>query len=618
MAETETDRSSSEWLPSQAAVRDSLRLIHIRWVAGALLPLTTVFCVHLLGLPLPELQLIALGAAILLYNIALNHLVQKAAAPQARSAARRVQQVVILQVVLDWLSLGIFLHLTGGVVSPAIPFLLLHMLSVAILLPRRSPYLYVGLGTSVLLLVTWLEWAGVLPHYRIIPSLPPGLYRDPVYVAARLTFFTVTALVLVYLTRSITQRLRRRERHLSALLQTAQAVSSSLDLPEVLDALARQAAHALSMPKASIRLLDETGDRLAMTAAFGLSSSYLDKGPVEVSRSPLDAEALAGQPVIVREAATDPRIQYPKEVAAEGIRSILVVPIMGERRPLGVLRVYSDQPDCFTPEDAEFVTAIARQGAIAIENALAHQALREADRRRAEFMRVVTHELRSPVAGAQSLLRTLLRGLAGELTAPQRDILSRLARRLDALMALIDDLLVLAASKTVELEEPLRRLPLQPVIRQVVEALAHRAEEKQITLTVDLPPEALPIRGTEEGLARIFSNLLDNAIKYTPSGGHVCIKAAERGGQAVITVTDSGIGIPEDELPHIWDEFFRSRRVRREGIRGTGLGLSIVRQNVERFGGTIGVRSVEGEGTTFRITFPIAGPGDIEEEAESL
>ena len=107
----------------------------------------------------------------------------------------------------------------------------------------------------------------------------------------------------------------------------------------------------------------------------------------------------------------------------EGIGSMLVVPIIGRDAPLGMLRVYADQPDRFTAEDIDFVLAIASQGAVAIENALAHEALQRADQARTQFVRTVTHELRAPVGGAQSLLRVLLGGMTGELNNQQREIL---------------------------------------------------------------------------------------------------------------------------------------------------------------------------------------------------
>jgi signal transduction histidine kinase len=602
-AQARVDNQPLEILLPRSVAGDSKQLIRIRWGVGLLLILMTVLSVRVLNLPLPELRLYAVGVAILGYNAMLALLDRRARRLNGEADQRRTSRLLELQVILDWVAMALFLHLTGGIVSPAIPFLLFHVLIVTILLPALSPYLFVATGTTILALIAFLEWGGQIPHFTAIPALPTDLHRSPLVMLAQIGFFSATAIGLVYLTGSIMQRLRERERHLSALIDTSQAVSSTLDLPKVLDTLARKAAEALSASKASIRLLDETGDRLEMAAAVGLSEAYLQKGSVEISRSALDGEVLAGYKVIVADTRTDPRLQYPKEVIQESIRSMLVVPIAGSKT-LGVLRVYSETANRFDEEDTILVSAVAHQGAIAIENALAHQALKKADEVRAEFVRVITHELRSPVAGAQSLIRTLTHGLAGELTGPQQDIIDRLEGRFDGLMVLINDLLALAASQTVEMEEPLTQVDLRDILARVVDEMSERAAEKGLDFTTNLPGRSLMTCATEKGLTRIFGNLVDNAIKYTLAGG-VRLDITPQADRVTVEVVDTGIGIPSDQLGHIWEEFFRARTAKESGIVGTGLGLGIARQQVERFGGTISVRSEEGEGTTFSVCLPL-------------
>ena len=217
------------------------------------------------------------------------------------------------------------------------------------------------------------------------------------------------------------------------------------------------------------------------------------------------------------------------------------------------------------------------------------------------FMVMVAHELRSPVGGAQSLVRTLSAGLAGELTEKQREILARVELRLDSLLELVNDLLTLAASKTAELEKP-GVVAYQAVIKRIVDRLSVDAREKNITLTVSLPEKPRNVSATEDGLEKIMGNLIGNAIKYTPSGGQVQVKLSEDGEHVKMRVSDTGMGIPEDALPHIWDEFFRAGNARKSGITGTGLGLSIVKQYVDHYGGQIDVQSVEGMGAVFTLT----------------
>jgi signal transduction histidine kinase len=422
---------------------------------------------------------------------------------------------------------------------------------------------------------------------------------------AQILFFASAAYATVALAASIVTQLHERDRQISALYRTTRAVSSTLSLSDVLGHLVRSAAEALSTSRASIRLLDETGERLRLVAAYGLSEAYRDKGPVEVSRNPLARAALSGQAVIVRDAASDPRLQYPRQVLDEGISSILIVPITGRARPLGVLRVYAPQSNRFTPVDAEFVMAIARQGAVAIENAMAHEALQRADQERAQFVRTVTHELRAPVGGAQSLLRVLLRGIAGTLSDQQREIVRRVEARLNALTELIQDLLALAATKTAGFQEAPEPLPLYPALAGAVEALAEQATERRIALQLETGDQGLTVRATRDGLAQIFGNLVGNAVKYTADGGAVTVRLASEGATASVVVADNGIGIPADDMHHLWEEFFRAHNARASGIVGTGLGLSIVKRLVESFDGLISVQSTEGQGTTFTVTLPL-------------
>jgi two-component system sensor histidine kinase/response regulator len=218
---------------------------------------------------------------------------------------------------------------------------------------------------------------------------------------------------------------------------------------------------------------------------------------------------------------------------------------------------------------------------------------------KSSFLLLVTHELRSPVNGAQSLVRTLLHGLAGELNQQQSELLTRVETRLDFLLILINDLLTLAASKSVAADKPLEAVPLQPLIQRVIESYTLEAKNKQVNLKSSVPGKAIVVQAIEKDLESVLRNLIDNAIKYTPQGGSIQVEVHKENNWVAIQVTDSGIGIPEEDLPHIGEEFFRAKNAHREGFVGTGLGMSIVKQLVARFGGEVQVTSKLGKGTTF-------------------
>ncbi len=578
---------------------NNLRLIRMRWAAGAVMLIATVFSVTVLNVPLPTAALLILSVVVLAYNAAMWTITR-------RAGEMWLHTIATAQVAFDWLALALFVHFTGGIESPAIPFFLFHLVIAALLLEERISNLYAAFVIGVVAVIAALEAIGWLPHFAALPALPPDLYRNLLYITAVWIFFSITVGVVIVLMTRVVRDLRDRERRLNMLCSTMQVLPSSLDLPHVLNQLVTSITRSLEAKGASIRLLDKTGAQLEIAAAYGLSQKYLEKGPVVVDHSPIDQAALRGRPIIVEEATTDQRFQYPAEIVAEGIHAVLCAPLIGRRGALGVLRVYGWRPGSFNDKDAEFVLTVARQGALSIENAVAYTELRHIDQTKSQFVRTVTHELRGPVVGAQSLLRTVTRDLAGGLNDVQRDILRRLSDRLDALKLLIDDLLDLAAGKVEGLQTPLTPVSVEAIVLNIVDRLSTQAEEKQIDLKMDYVPRGLTVLATEDGLHRIFLNLIGNAIKYTPPGGRVNVRMDQCEDEVVTAIVDTGVGIPEADLPHVFEEFYRASNVKQNGITGTGLGLAIVKDLVERYEGRISVHSTVGEGTTFTVVLPMA------------
>jgi len=222
---------------------------------------------------------------------------------------------------------------------------------------------------------------------------------------------------------------------------------------------------------------------------------------------------------------------------------------------------------------------------------------------KAQFALTVAHELRAPVAGAQSLLRTLTNGLVGEFSEKQGSILKRLEIRLEELLALINDLLTLAKSKNLNKDTPIKKIPIRPVIQKILEQFESMAAEKGIGVEFDYPESELNVYATEDGLAIILTNLISNAIKYSREGGNVEITVKPDLQFVRVEVRDEGIGIPNAALQKIGEEFFRAPNAQGSGIPGTGLGLSIVQQYLTYFGGDFSIESKEGEGTTISSRF---------------
>ena len=242
----------------------------------------------------------------------------------------------------------------------------------------------------------------------------------------------------------------------------------------------------------------------------------------------------------------------------------------------------------------------------AVDLRRAQEELERLDRFKSAFMLTVAHELRSPVSAAQSLLRTLLHGVAGEVNVQQRDLLKRMEARLAELLDLVNDLLALAASKTYEPDRPLQVVALDEVLEQVIARARDEAQGKGVELVYRSGEGGCRVRGTADGLAMILGNLIGNAVKYTPAGGKVEVEVSTQGPAAGVRVRDTGMGIPPDDLTRLGEEFFRAGNAKASAITGTGLGLSIVRHNLSRLGGDMSFQSEVGRGTTVTVSIPKA------------
>jgi signal transduction histidine kinase len=229
-----------------------------------------------------------------------------------------------------------------------------------------------------------------------------------------------------------------------------------------------------------------------------------------------------------------------------------------------------------------------------------NERLREVDRLKDEFVSGVSHELRTPLTSITGYVELLLEDIETPLHRKQLEIVDRNAERL---LALVDDLLFAARLQDHRLE--LERLPLdlRALVEESVAAARPRAEAADVQVSVAAGGEA-PIKGERVRLGQVLDNLISNAIKFTPGGGRVDVSIAPRDGTVCLEVTDTGIGIPEEERARLFERFYRSQSALERQIQGTGLGLYVSKAIVEAHGGRIAVRSGEGQGTTFIVELP--------------
>jgi len=229
--------------------------------------------------------------------------------------------------------------------------------------------------------------------------------------------------------------------------------------------------------------------------------------------------------------------------------------------------------------------------------------LEDERRRFARFLGVVAHDLQSPLVATQSFISYILDGFTGTITDGQRDLLERGVRRIDGLLTLITDLLDIPRIETGQIAREMREIALNEVVKRSLEGLDNLAQQKGLTLKVELPESTPKVNGASRRLQQVITNLVSNAINYT-NEGTVLVRVVDSDNEVLVEVIDSGIGILPEDLPRLFNDFFRGSNV---GSKGTGLGLSISKRIVEAHGGRIWAESPASEtkkGSRFAFTIP--------------
>jgi len=229
--------------------------------------------------------------------------------------------------------------------------------------------------------------------------------------------------------------------------------------------------------------------------------------------------------------------------------------------------------------------------------------LEEEKNRFLRFLGIAAHDLKAPLTAIQGFLWVMLGGFSGEITDKQRNMMERSSRRINELLNLISDLLDIPRIETGQIVPEIKEVSLRQVVRHACEDMRERAKEKGVKLKVELPQSLPKIPCSSPRLQQVITNLVSNAINYTPEG-EVTVRVSERRNDMQVEVMDTGIGIPPQDLPHVFDDFFRASNVE---AKGTGLGLSIAKRIVEAHGGSISVESPCPEsntGSKFTLTLP--------------
>ncbi len=405
-------------------------------------------------------------------------------------------------------------------------------------------------------------------------------------------------------------QLGRRADVLEAANRCARALSSSLELDQAFDAFIREVRGLLPFDRIAI-VLSENSVAQVMAVAGAGADDVLPPGSGRPIHGTLLEELLRTNQTIYRRDMSSAEYPEEDEFLALGLRCRLATPLLQGARSIGMLSLVRKEPDSFNADDIELAGLLGRLVASAVQNIRAYESerktveeLRRLSALRADFVSLVSHELRTPMAAVIGASRTLQQRWR-ELSPDQREsFLELIAGETNRLAELIGDVLDTSRIEAGTFSFRFRDLDLAQLVHDAVATAQLGQDEVRLRANVQSP---LPtIRADGERLRQVLTNLIDNAIKYSPAGGEVEVRAYPENGRVFVDVRDDGPGIAKADQKLIFEKF---GRVVGSGTArpGTGLGLFIARSIAEAHGGVLEVQSAPDQGATFTLELPLSG-----------
>lgn len=421
-----------------------------------------------------------------------------------------------------------------------------------------------------------------------------------------------TAIERARLFTEISESLAREQR----LNQIARTISGALDLSIILNNVVRLATELVGADAGILALVSQDKDQL--------TEPYLYNMPDLVGHRSLSKdEGVAweiiqqGNAILLARYSDHPRA-LPELVQA-GFQSFIGTPVTVSGKTIGALGLFSaDAERHFTRRDRALAESIGLQTGVAIQNArLFAQAqeraaelsdalarLQELDQLKNEFIQNVSHELRTPLGIIRGYVELFTMGTLGELQPDQEQPIAIIARRVEMLSKMVEDLTTILEVEAQELQQD--RVDIVSLVEASLVDFKINVQNANVTLASEIDPETPPVLGDSLKLRRVMDNLIGNALKFTPTQGTITVRLRGEADRVILEVADTGIGIPETQLERIFERFYQVDGSTKRRYGGTGLGLALVKEIVEAHDGQVSVKSVLGEGSTFRVTLPAA------------
>jgi K+-sensing histidine kinase KdpD len=524
------------------------------------------------------------------------------------------------------------IYLTGTIESPFLLLITVPLFFAGNIFPWKTTLKYfLSAALAIITVLGVFEMRGVIPHHNCY-FFEAEVHMNGHYLAGSiLVIGAIVALVLFLSTafqdrlNVVMDRLRRKDREsesrlneLSRLYDISLGINSAISIETLLKIVAKEATILLKQPWASILLFN--GKQEVVHSVFvGLQNgaeASLDK---KIRRGGLSEWIWThNSAVVVEDTKKDKRADYSELMDKYGIRSVIGFPLTTGKTVLGVVYAGDFEPKSFEEDHLRLLTTLSAQLSTAIERSKLHESLdrkirtlnkeigtlEKANALKSDFVNHVSHELRTPLTSIKAYVETLTGNVGDPKFQHTGEFLDIVSKETERLIRIVND--ILDISKIEFGQRPLERsvFALPNVICDVVSMLSPNLREKDVTAQVSIPEKLPNIDADSDLIKQVLINLISNAAKYSPRGSKVMIVAREEPVDIVVTVEDNGVGIPEDELNHVFDKYFRARSEYTSKFEGVGLGLAIVKNIVERHGGTIRVESREGVGSKFVFTIP--------------
>jgi signal transduction histidine kinase/putative methionine-R-sulfoxide reductase with GAF domain len=533
---------------------------------------------------------------------------------------------------IDCLTVIGIVYLTGTIESPFLFLLVVplfftsHLFSWRVTMLGFLPGLVIAVGS-----LGYLELAGVIQHFNCYLT-DSGAYQNPHYFTGSLLVLSGFLSLILFLSNAFQdhfqdsiehlherdQEKRVKIHELSRLYDISLGINAVMTVETLLKMVAKEATLLLAQPWASIVLFNQDNE-VTHSVIVGIPENFLSTLGSKMRKGGVtEWIARHNKPVIIEDVLADKRAATGEFLLATKIRSLIGLPLTNGQSVMGVIYVGDFVRKRFEERHLRLLSIMSDQLAIAIAKSKLYESLRrtiedqerkitsleKVNHLKSEYVSHVSHELRTPLTSIKAYMETLINNIDELPPGEQREFLTIVSNESERLIRIVND--ILDVSNMEFGQRPLQRTTFQidEVVSEVARMLRPKLNDKSMTISTDVSENLPPVDADKDLVTQVFINLISNAVKYSPAGTTIKVRAEEHPVDVSISIEDQGIGIPQEQIGKIFDRYFRVKSEQSRHYDGVGLGLAIVKNIIEQHGGSIAVSSEEQVGSVFTFSLP--------------